>query len=200
MCEDEKREMIAEAAKHYRKFMEALKIDLDDDNSRETPERVAKAFIHDLFRGLYTEEPQITSFDNQNHYDQMICQSNIHVNSVCAHHHISFTGFATVAYLPRPEGKIIGLSKLNRIVEYFARRPQVQENLTQQIHSYLEAKLEDSFGVAVYIEAKHGCVGLRGVEDPNSIMRTGKLSGAFKDDPATRDEFYRMVEMSPKCC
>lgn len=195
MTEQEKEKIIKEAAVHYGKFMETLGIDMDDDNSRDTPTRVAKAFVHDLFKGLYMDEPVITSFDNQNNYDQMICQSKIQVNSVCAHHHIHFTGSATVAYIPKPNGKIIGLSKLNRIVEYFARRPQVQENLTQQIHNFLEKKITDNFGIAVFIEAKHGCVGLRGVEDPNSIMRTSKLSGAFQTQAATRDEFYRMVEM-----
>lgn len=195
MTKTDKTLIIDMAAAKYREFMECLGLDLSDDNTRDTPIRVAKSFVNDLFSGLYDDEPKITSFDNQDKYDQMICQSNINVVSICSHHHLPFYGKATLAYIPTPDGKIIGLSKLNRIVEYFARRPQVQENLTQQIHQYLETKLEDSLGIAVYIEARHMCVGLRGVKDPNSVMTTSKLSGVFKDKPETRAEFFQMMSL-----
>lgn len=177
----------------YAEFMQALGLDLTDDNLKDTPFRVTQSFINDLFSGLYKDEPKITVFDNQDGYDQMICQTGIDVVSICSHHFLPFIGKAAVAYIPIPDGKIIGLSKLNRIVQYFARRPQVQENLTQQIHDYLNKRLENSLGIAVYIEAKHTCVNLRGVKDPNSIMKTTKLSGAFKENHSTRDEFYRMI-------
>ena len=189
-----KEDIIKNAAIEYKKFMEVLGLDLTDDNLRNTPTRVAKSYVDDLFGGLYEDEPRITVFDNQNGYDQMICQTNIHVVSMCSHHFLPFIGHAAVAYIPAANGKIIGLSKLNRIVRHFARRPQVQENLTQQIHDYLEKTLIDSLGIAVYIEARHTCINLRGVKDIGSITKTSKLTGSFKEKNSTRDEFFRMIK------
>ena len=133
LTEEQKQQMIKEAAEHYGKYMDALKIDWrNDPNSSDTPMRVAKAFVNDLAEGCYNKGPKITAFDNLDEYDGMVFQGNIKVNSFCSHHHLPFIGNAHVAYIPTTKSKIIGLSKLNRTVEFFARRPQVQENLTRK--------------------------------------------------------------------
>jgi len=126
-------------------------------------------------------------------YDGVVFQGNIDVKSFCSHHHLPFIGYAHVAYIPSEKGKVIGLSKLNRIVEYFARRPQVQENLTMQIHDYINEMTEYNKGVAVMIEAKHMCACVRGVRH-DSTMMTSKMSGAFMQDASSRNEFYRFVD------
>ena len=190
----ERQKMIEEAAYHYGKYMDALRIDwTNDPNSSDTPMRVAKAFVNDLAEGCYNAPPKITAFDNIDKYDGMVFQGNIDVKSICSHHHLTFIGHAHVAYIPGVDGKVIGLSKLNRVVEWFARRPQVQENLTMQIHDYLNEMCEHNGGVAVVIEANHMCACVRGVRH-DSTMMTSKLSGAFKNDPSTREEFYKFIE------
>ena len=190
----ERQKMIEDAAYHYGKYMDALRIDwTNDPNSSDTPMRVAKAFVNDLAEGCYNAPPKITAFDNIDKYDGMVFQGNIDVKSICSHHHLTFIGHAHVAYIPGVDGKVIGLSKLNRIVEWFARRPQVQENLTEQIHAYLNEICEFNGGVAVVIEANHMCACVRGVRH-DSTMMTSKLSGAFKNDPSTREEFYKFIE------
>ena len=146
----EKRIMIEEAAEHYGKYMTALGFHWEDDpNSADTPKRVAKAFVNDLAEGCYTDPPRITAFDNVDQYDGLVFQGNITVHSFCSHHHLPFIGHAHVAYIPGKDGKVIGLSKINRIVEWFARRPQVQENLTMQIHKHMDKVCEGNKGVAV---------------------------------------------------
>lgn len=188
----EKEVLINDATKAYEGFLDALKIDWrNDPNSMDTPRRVAKSFVNDLISGCYTEPPKITAFDNLNKYDGIVFQGNIDVKSICSHHNLSFIGKAHVAYIPG--SKVIGLSKLNRIVEWFARRPQVQENLTMQIHDYLNDVCEDNGGIAVLIECNHLCACVRGVKH-NSIMKTAKVSGAFKNDPAAREEFYDFIK------
>jgi len=156
--------------------------------------RVAKAFVNDLAVGCYDQPPKITTFDNVDHYDGLVFQGNIKTNSFCSHHHLPFIGQTHVAYIPGKDGKVIGLSKLNRIVEWFSRRPQVQENLTMQIHKYINEVCEDNKGVAVLVEANHTCAGLRGVKH-DSTMKTARMSGAFLDreDINTRQEFYDFV-------
>lgn len=192
--EEEKQAMIVEAAKHYGEYMTALGIDWKNDpNSSDTPMRVAKAFVNDLAQGCYSEPPKITAFDNLDNYDGIVFQGNIDVKSFCSHHHLPFIGSAHVAYIPSKDGKVIGLSKLNRIVEHFARRPQVQENLCSQIASYLNDICVDNRGVAVVIEANHMCACVRGVRH-DSTMMTSKMSGAFMNDGSTRNEFYKFVE------
>ena len=192
--EEEKREMIETAAAHYGEYMTALGIDWKNDpNSSDTPIRVAKAFVNDLAQGCYADAPKITAFDNLDKYDGVVFQGNIDVKSFCSHHHLPFIGYAHVAYIPSETGKVIGLSKLNRIVEYFARRPQVQENLTMQIHDYINEMTAHNKGVAVMIEAKHMCACVRGVRH-DSTMMTSKMSGAFLEDASTRNEFYRFVD------
>ena len=191
LSEDERFEMLANAAKAYEAFMDALKIDWrNDPNSSDTPRRVAKSFINDLAEGCYTSPPNITAFDNVDKYDGMVFQGNIEVKSICSHHHLPFVGKAHVAYLPGE--KVIGLSKLNRIVEWFARRPQVQENLTMQIHDYINEVCEGNDGVAVMVEANHMCACVRGVKH-DSTMMTSKLSGRFISSPEVRSEFYNFV-------
>jgi GTP cyclohydrolase I len=186
--EDERKSMIDDAAKAYEVFMDTLRIDWrNDPNSSDTPRRVAKSFINDLAEGCYTNAPNITAFDNVDCYDGMVFQGNIDVKSICSHHHLPFVGRAHVAYLPGD--KVIGLSKLNRIVEWFARRPQVQENLTMQIHNYIDSVCGGNKGVAVVIEANHMCACIRGVRH-DSTMMTSKLSGAFLNTHEVRDEFY----------
>ena len=185
--------MIQEAAKHYGRYMTALGFDWENDpNSEDTPVRVAKAFVNDLAQGVYNKPPKITAFDNVNEYDGMVFQGNIKVHSLCSHHHLPFVGYAHVAYLPTSNGKVIGLSKLNRIVEFYARRPQVQENLTMQIHSHINEVCVENLGVAVMVEATHMCTCVRGVKH-EGVMKTAKLSGNFFDWEAARDEFYDFI-------
>lgn len=190
----EERDLMQKQAEiEYGNFLTALGFDWENDtNMRGTPKRVAKMMINEIGCGSYTLPPKITVFDNENHYDGMVFEGNIVVKSFCSHHIMPFYGKAYVAYIPDPNGKICGLSKLNRVVDYFSRRPQVQENLTQQIHDYLSDLLPGNKGVAVLIEAGHTCVSMRGVNQ-DSAMTTSKISGAFKDDVATRNEFYEFV-------
>jgi len=195
LFESEKQTMIEEAAEHYGKYMDALKIDWrNDPNSEDTPMRVAKSFVNDLAKGCYSNEPNITTFENVNGYDGIVFQGNIKVNSFCSHHHLPFIGNSHVAYIPTPKSKIIGLSKLNRTVEFFARRPQVQENLTMQIHDYIHDLCEGNLGVAVVVEASHMCACVRGVKH-DATMKTAKLSGVFMDnDNQARTEFYNFIK------
>ena len=190
----EKQDMIQEAAEHYGKYMDALKIDWrNDPNSSDTPMRVAKAFVNDLAEGCYNKSPKITAFDNLDSYDGMVFQGNIKVNSFCSHHHLPFIGVAHTAYIPSTDGKIIGLSKLNRIVEFYSRRPQVQENLTMQIHDHINEVCEDNLGVAVMVSANHMCACVRGVKH-DATMKTSKLSGEFMNYKShARKEFYSFI-------
>lgn len=191
--DEEKHEIIENAAKAYEAYMDALGFDWrSDPNSEDTPHRVAKAFVNDLAEGCYSKPPKITAFDNVDKYDGVVFQGNIKVHSFCSHHHLPFVGFAHVAYIPGD--KVIGLSKLNRTVEWFARRPQVQENLTMQIHRHISEVAEGNKGVAVMVEANHMCACVRGVRH-DSVMKTARMTGAFldKEDVNTRQEFYDFV-------
>ena len=192
--DEEKERIIEKAAFHYGEYMTALGFDWKDDpNSADTPRRVAKAFVNDLAEGCFTAPPKITAFDNVDNYDGIVFQGNIKTNSFCSHHHLPFIGQTHVAYIPGKDGKVIGLSKLNRIVEWFSRRPQVQENLTMQIHKHIDEVCEGNKGVAVYVSANHTCAGLRGVKH-DSTMKTARMSGAFLDKTdLTRQEFYDFV-------
>ena len=147
---------IMRIAKHMRSIMLTLGLDLEDDSLKDTPKRIAKMYVQELFRGLSPDAfPKITCIENKMKSDEMISVSSIRVLSVCEHHFVTIDGFATVAYIPRD--KIIGLSKINRIVRYFAERPQVQERLTKQIADCL-SRILDTQDVAVHIKAKHYCV------------------------------------------
>jgi len=193
LSEPKKLKMIREAAYHYGEYMTSLGFDWENDpNSSDTPMRVAKAFVNDLARGVYNEPPKITAFDNVDGYDGIVFQGNIKLHSFCSHHHLPFIGYTHVAYLPTQEGKVIGLSKLNRIVEFYARRPQVQENLTMQIHNHINEVCEQNIGTAVMIEASHMCACVRGVKH-DATMKTAKLSGVFKKSITAREEFYDFI-------
>ena len=194
LFEVEQQKMIEEAAEHYGKYMDALKIDWrNDPNSSDTPMRVAKAFVTDLAEGCYNKAPKITAFDNLDGYDGMVFQGGIKVNSFCSHHHLPFIGVSHVAYIPTTKSQIIGLSKLNRIVEFYSRRPQVQENLTMQIHNHIDRVCEGNLGVAVMVSANHMCACVRGVKH-DATMKTSKLSGVFMDnDNLAREEFYNFI-------
>ena len=194
LSEEQKQEMIKDAAEHYGRYMDSLKIDWrNDPNSSDTPMRVAKAFVNDLAEGCYNKGPKITAFDNVDKYDGMVFQGNIKIHSLCSHHHQPFIGKAHVAYIPSADGKIIGLSKLNRIAEFYARRPQVQENLTMQIHDHINRVTSGNIGVAVMVEAGHMCACVRGVKH-DSTMKTAKMSGVFlQNDNLARAEFYEFI-------
>jgi len=194
LFEIEKETMIEDAAEHYGRYMDALKIDWKNDpNSSDTPMRVAKSFVNDLALGCYSDSPKITAFDNLDSYDGMVFQGNITVHSFCSHHHLPFIGVAHTAYIPSKDGKIIGLSKLNRIVEFYSRRPQVQENLTMQIHNHIDRVCEGNLGAAVMVSANHMCACVRGVKH-DATMKTSKLSGVFMDNNnLAREEFYNFV-------
>jgi GTP cyclohydrolase I len=190
----EKEEMILEAAKHYEKFLEALGFDPQaDPQTKQTSLRVAKAWVKDLIIGSITDEPNITVFPNDENYDGLVIQSGIPIVSMCAHHNLAFTGFATVAYIPAEN--VIGLSKLNRIVEWFSRRPQMQESLTTQIHDYVADKMKCQ-SVAVSIACKHTCCSHRGIKH-GSVMTTNKFSGVFiEPNNMVRDEFLHAIEVN----
>lgn len=170
-----------------REMMEILGLDLNDDSLCKTPARVGKMFIDEMFRGLdYRNFPEITLIENKMQVDEMIKVKDISFTSTCEHHFMVIDGMAKVAYMP--DKKIIGLSKINRIVRFFAQRPQVQERLTQQILVALQALLETR-NVAVTIIATHYCVKARGVQDPTSSTTTTALGGHFKLNPSSRHEF-----------
>lgn len=175
----------------FKDIMQALGLDLSDDSLEETPKRVAKMYVSEIFWGLdYDAFPKCTTVDNKMHYNEMVVERNIIVMSNCEHHFVQIDGLATVAYVPKK--KVLGLSKINRIVEYFAKRPQIQERLTEQVFHALTYILETE-DVAVMIDAKHYCVASRGVEDTGSSTVTCKLGGGFKTDPAARAEFLSIA-------
>jgi len=194
---DEQQSIVIEnAAKAYEAFLDALGFDWrKDPNSDNTPHRVAKSFVKDLIAGCYNAPPKVTSFPSDG-YDGIVAQTNIPVKSLCSHHHLAFTGRAHVAYIPSLEGRVIGLSKLNRIVEYYARRPQVQESLTMQIANAINDVCEMNKGVAVVVKAQHTCACLRGVKHDGCWMITSKLMGDFMDDIKCRKEFYDFIRMA----
>jgi GTP cyclohydrolase IA len=175
---------------HFQKIMEALGLDLNDDSLRDTPSRVAKMYVKEIFSGLDPNAfPQVSSFNNTYQYSDMLVEKNIQVYSCCEHHFLPFVGKAHVAYFPGE--KVIGLSKLNRIVKYFGRRPQVQERLTMDIANCLKDVLETE-DVAVVIEAKHFCVAARGVEDTHSTTNTSYFGGKF-ESAERRKSFYETI-------
>ena len=177
--------------KKFKDIMETLGLDLSDDSLTDTPKRVAKMMVGEIFWGLdYEAFPKCTAVDNKMKYNEMVCERNINVQSNCEHHFVVIDGLATVAYVPNQ--KVLGLSKINRIVEYFSKRPQIQERLTEQVFHTLQYILETE-DVAVMIDAKHYCVASRGVEDTGSSTVTSKLGGGFKTDPAARAEFYQLA-------
>lgn len=187
------------AAGHYARFMDMVIPGWrNDPQAQDTPKRVAKSFVNDLVRSLHSEEPVITDFDNGENYDGIVAQCNIPIKSLCAHHHLPITGYGHVAYIPKAGGKIIGLSKLNRIVDFWARRPQTQEHLTMQIVNDITNHVPENQGVACVIHASHFCCSHRGIQH-DSEMHTAKMTGLFfTNELGTKDEFYRMIESALK--
>lgn len=181
----------AKIEEHFRQIMQLMELDLTDDSLAETPHRVSKMYVDEIFAGLYYENfPKITLIENKMQVDEMITVRDITLTSVCEHHFVTIDGKATVSYIPKD--KVIGLSKINRIVEFFASRPQVQERLTQQILVALQTLL-GTVNVAVSIDATHYCVKARGIKDSSSMTTTTALGGGFKTNPSTRQEFLRAL-------
>ncbi len=184
LSRDEKYQRICES---FTDIMSTLGLDLRDDSLQDTPQRIARMYVDEIFSGLdYQRFPKISVIENKMQVEEMVRIDDIALTSTCEHHFVTIDGAARVAYIPGP--KIIGLSKINRIVRFFAQRPQVQERLTQQILVALQALLETD-DVAVTINATHYCVKSRGVMDVNSQTRTTALGGAFKANQSTRNEF-----------
>lgn len=185
----EKKEIIAF---HFTEIMKALDLDLTDDSLKGTPERVAKMYIEEIFSGLNPKnKPKMALFENKYQYNQMLVEKNITFYSNCEHHFVPIYGKAHVAYIS--SGKVIGLSKLNRIVQYYAKRPQVQERLTMQIAEDLKKAL-DTEDVAVIIDAKHLCVSSRGVQDESSATVTTSFNGAF-NTPQKINELLQLINI-----
>jgi len=182
---------IAKIESKFRDIMEIMGLDLSDDSLADTPKRVAKMWIQETMWGLEAETfPKCTTVQNKMAYDEMVVERNITVQSNCEHHFLPIIGKAFIAYIPNE--KVLGLSKMPRIVEYFARRPQIQERLTEQVYFALQYILETD-NIAVVIVADHMCVSTRGVEDISSDTATSKLGGVFKTDPTVRAEFFNHV-------
>ncbi|MGC6433982.1 MAG: GTP cyclohydrolase I FolE [Crocinitomicaceae bacterium] len=187
LSDDEKKEKIAF---HFKAIMETLGLDLTDDSLQGTPKRVAKMYVEEIFSGLNPKnKPKIALFENKYKYDQMLVEKDILLYSNCEHHFLPIYGKAHIAYISN--GKVIGLSKLNRIVNYFAKRPQVQERLSVQIGEELKSILNTE-DVAVLIEAKHLCVSSRGIQDDQSSTVTSYYSGQFKSDTKIQ-EFLNLI-------
>lgn len=186
-------EKMEEIREHVTSILLALGLDLTDDSLCETPKRIAKMYVWEVFAGLnYENFPIVTTIENKMQYDTMLLERHIAVKSFCEHHFVPMMGEAFVAYIPNR--KVIGLSKINRIVEFFSRRPQVQERLTEQIFHTLCHILETD-NVAVIIKAEHSCVKLRGAEDVNSDTLTTRLGGAFMGNQKLRDELYQAIKL-----
>ncbi|MFN3315931.1 MAG: GTP cyclohydrolase I FolE [Raineya sp.] len=178
--------------KHFKEIMHILGLDLTDDSLQGTPHRVAKMYIKEIFSGLNPKnKPKISLFENKYQYNQMLVEKDITFFSNCEHHFVPIVGKAHVAYISN--GQVIGLSKLNRIVQYYAKRPQVQERLTMQIGRELQEILQTD-DVAVVIDAKHLCVSSRGIQDVNSATITAFYEGKFKED-ATKNEFLKYLSL-----
>jgi GTP cyclohydrolase I len=185
---------IAIITKNFKEILTTLGLDLTNDSLEESPRRIAKMYVKEIFRGLNnTYFPKITVIENDMKYDQMVVVRDVNIMSTCEHHFVTIHGTATIAYIPG--SKVIGLSKINRIADFFSRRPQVQERLTKQIADCLIEVLETE-NVAVHINAKHYCVISRGIQDNQSTTVTSVLRGAFRDSAETRYEFLQHCRTS----
>lgn len=185
---DERR---AEIQQHMRSVLELLGLDLRDDSLEETPHRLAKMYVDEIFSGLdYQTFPKITKIKNQMKVSEMVLVDDITLTSTCEHHFVTIDGKVAVAYYPKDW--VIGLSKINRVVQFFAQRPQVQERFTEQILTAFQTILETE-DVAVYVKATHFCVKCRGVKDTNSQTLTSAFGGVFLQDRETRKEFLSLL-------
>lgn len=188
-------EKIARISAHFTEIMDLLGLDLSDDSLRGTPRRVAKMYVNEIFSGLNpANKPALTTFENKYQYRRLVVERNIPLQSTCEHHFQPIFGVAHVAYIPN--GRVIGLSKLNRIVDYFARRPQVQERLTVQIADELKRALHTE-DVAVYIDARHMCVQARGVEHHGASTITAEYSGKFLNETTKREFLHAISSPMP---
>lgn len=186
---DEEKMIVIE--QHFKAIMEVLGLDLTDDSLMGTPHRVAKMYVQEIFSGLHPDNrPKISVFDNSYNYDKMLVEANIHFNSTCEHHFLPIVGKAHIGYVSG--GKVIGLSKLNRIVDYFARRPQVQERMTVQIYNEL-CEVLNTQDVIVVVEATHLCVSSRGIKDTSSYTTTLQYGGVF-EEKALRNDFFSLLK------
>lgn len=189
-------EKIERIENHFADIMQVLGMDMSDDSLRGTPKRVAKMFVNELFGGLHPQRmPSMSTFENKYNYNQMLVEKDITVYSTCEHHFLPIVGRAHVGYISK--GRVIGLSKMNRIVDYFAKRPQVQERLTMQIVKTMQEALGTD-DVACVIDAKHLCVNSRGIRDIESSTVTAEFGGAFKDNEITRREFLHYIDIKTK--
>ncbi len=180
-----------EVADAFQGVLEALGIDTQNDhNTKDTARRVAKMFVHEIFRGRYYPPPKVTAFPNVKQYDQIYMSGPISINSTCAHHFQPITGKAYVGIFPGK--KVVGLSKFNRMVDWVASRPQIQEEMTEQIADMIEQETEAK-GVAVIVKAEHFCMTARGVKEHESDMLTSVVRGIFRDDPAIKAEFFSLL-------
>ena len=180
---------------HFRLIMEDLGLDLTDDSLKGTPHRVAKMFIQEIFSGLDPKnKPKMSVFENAYHYDKMLVEASISFNSTCEHHFLPIIGHAHIGYVS--SGKVIGLSKLNRVVDYYSRRPQVQERLIMQIFNELKTVLETD-SVMVVMEAKHLCVSSRGIQDESSYTSTIQYGGIF-NEKENRNDFFNLIKQEKK--
>ena len=193
----QKEKMINRAAKAYGKFLDELGCDWrNDPNSNDTPRRVAKAYVNDLWAGRYTEMSPITSFPSDG-YDGIVIERNIPLTSMCSHHHQTIGGVVHVGYIVGENGKVIGLSKLNRVVEHFGRRGAIQEQLTSAIHNAVDTICENNLGVIITIVATHNCVSCRGVKHKGAAMVTTKASGVFRHNGNdARQEFFNSLKIN----
>lgn len=179
-----------EVASAFANFLTTLGFDWENDVQMvDTPHRVAKMYVKELFAGCYEDEPKFTMFPNTTQMDEMVILKRVRIISTCSHHFMPFSGYISIGYIPGE--KVCGISKLARVANWFAKRPQIQEELTSQIVSFLEEKLKP-VGVMVVIEAQHGCMTNRGVNEFNSSMVTSRVTGAFKKDE-TRQEFLSLI-------
>tara|TARA_B100000678_G_scaffold85558_2_gene71194 strand:- start:4744 stop:5433 length:690 start_codon:yes stop_codon:yes gene_type:complete len=186
-------EKISIIKKNIKEIMHTLGLDLNDDSLIGTPARVAKMFVKEIFSGLKPDfRPKSSTFENKYNYGEMLVEKNINVYSTCEHHLLPIVGKAHVAYIS--SGTVIGLSKINRIVEYYSKRPQVQERLTKQIVTELQEVLKTK-DIACVIDAKHLCVNSRGIKDIKSSTLTSEFGGKFKYDQATKDEFLKYIQL-----
>jgi GTP cyclohydrolase I len=195
--EEEKWSMVDEAAEAYGKFLDALGCDWrNDPNSSDTPRRVAKAYVFDLWKGRYEPMSEITSFPSDG-YDGIVIERNIPLTSMCSHHHQTIGGVVHVGYIVGENGSVIGLSKLNRIIEHFGRRGAIQEQLTSAIHQAVDKICENNKGVIVTIVATHSCVSCRGVKHQGASMVTTKANGVFLDNEnQARKEFFDSLKIN----
>ena len=182
--------------KNFGEIMQTLGLDLTDDSLKGTPKRVAKMFVNEIFGGLRPDKmPKMSTFENKYRYNQMLVEKDITVYSTCEHHFLPIVGKAHIGYIS--SGRVSGLSKMNRIVDYFGRRPQGQERLTMQIVKAMQHALGTE-NVACVIDAKHLCVNSRGIRDIDSSTVTAELGGVFSTDPTTRREFLHYIGVKTK--